>query len=255
MLIVANYDWLVRMPPKGRLITILREAILARKLNARIVAAPSDLWSLRLNLHASVLIAAAGGWTLICQNSVEQAQQFLLPNPVPALWIWPKVEVRKWITEEESAKPGRLALLAASGDPVRKRYFLQLRNQLEDSGFETVDTQKNLPWDDYFSLVRSAKLVATTCWIQPIFHVGPERFRRLIADGHITMRVWEGFAVGATVLVPEVSALREIGFEANKHYLNLPPAGEWDTWVLPPAESLTAIGLAGHRRFLELAGL
>ena len=252
ILVVPNYDWLVRMPRRGRLRRVFREAFLARKLNASVLAAPVDLWSLRLNLQASILIGLAGGWTLICQNSVQQAKEFLLPNPVAAPWNWPRAEARKWtpVTSWESRQS--LALLAASGDPIRQTYFEPLRVDLVSSGFEVRETQKNLPWEEYVSLVQSARIVVTTCWIQPIFQVGPDRFRNLIADGHVTMRVWEGFAVGATVMTPEVVALKELGFLPGVHFVALPSDADWESWKVPPEDALASIARAGHHRFLEL---
>ena len=255
LLVVANYDWLRRMPKKGRALNVARQALRARKLGATCVAAPVDLWSIRQNVFSSLLLAVAGGWTLVCQNSAQQARNFLLPNPIEALWNWPKSEAVKWIGVDLWHRRNPLALVARSGDPVRSKYFDPLEEKLRDQDYRVEATTKTLPWDEYVALVQSARVVATTCWIQPDFLVGPTRFRRHIADGHITMRFWEGLAVGATVFVPKITALTHLGFEADVHYVELPASEQWHSWQLPSQEVLETIAKAGNLRFRELCGI
>lgn len=253
-LVVANYDWLRHLPARGRLWRVLRELHYARAVRAVFIAVPVDLWSIRQNFYASSLVAGTGGWTLLPSNSAEQARDFLIPNPIQAAWSWPRPN--EFVGSKPWSERGTLATIAASGDTNRAAYFEPLVVTLIDRGYQIEQTRKELPFADYEQLVQGARIVVTTCWIQPIFEVGAKRFRRRIADGHVTMRVWEGFSVGAAVLVPLVSALPHYGFFPNIHFVELPSSTEgWSTWTLPDEITLARIADSGNKRFNQIRNL
>ena len=254
VLVIANYDWLVRLTNPVR--TVLRETLIARKKNYKIIAAPIDLWGPKLNLLASILVALTDGHTLVASNDGSQATRFYLPRPWgPVLWIWPQAEAERWASAPHWRAKENVALVATGGDVRRPAHFLPLAQKLGELGFEVIETKRSLEWEEYVRLVKKSKLIFTTCEIQPNFFVGPRYFQRLIPDGHVTMRVWEGFATGATVFTNEISALGLMGFSPGQHYVKTPNFGDdWSQWGIPDNQTLESVASEGHARFTEMVG-
>lgn len=252
VLVVANYDWLAQLRNPVR--RVLQELWIARKKGYVFLAAPVDLWGPKLNLLGSILVGLTDGHTLVASNVRSEAIRFRLPKPWgPVLWTWPSEEVEKWAQAPSWGQKDRVALIAMSGDPRRTAHFSGLADRLFSLGFDVIETQQKLEWDEYVWLVKKSRLIFTTCEIQEIFFIGPKYFRNLIPDGHITMRVWEGFATKATVFTNEISSLRQMGFLPGKHYVRIPNfGGDWSRWELPDDYYLESVALEGHVRFNEV---
>lgn len=252
-LVFASHDWVSRLPPKRRLRRAFLEAFIARRRGLRISVAPCDLVHPRLNLIGSILVSVTGGWTLVCQNSPRQARTLMLPNPIQAQWNWPMSCFKEWGAVQTWVERQSIALVATSGDERREEFFAPLISSLRANGYQIKKTDRSLDWSDYVSMATKARIVATTCEIQPQFMLGPSYFRKRLPDGHITMRVFEGFASGTVVVTQEIQSLREFGFLPGEHYLRCPRIGEsWDDFELPDSRALEQIAGRGKERFEAL---
>ena len=251
---IANYDWLANVLIGSRPFrNVLSETLAARELGIPIWSPLIDLFSVRYATYSSILVAGSGGASIICQNSPDEAARFGLPNLSGVhLWMFPPSERKVW----RQAFPWNQregAAVAFSGDPRREHFFPPLLPKLEKAGYSVIATKKNLSWEEYVKVNKATKIVVTTCWLQDLFLVGPRRYRKLLPEGHITMRVWEAFASRRALVTTDVPALRYLGFAPGRHFVALPEDSDgWSSWQLPPDWVLEEIADRGARHFRSM---
>lgn len=253
--IVANYDWLANLLTSPHpFYSVLREALAAQKLGAPIWVPLIDLFGVRYATYSTILAASSGGVNIICQNAPIEAERYGLPNVSgPHLWQFPPSELALFSRTASWQEKKMGAAVAFSGDSRRVIYFPPLISKLEERGFDVRKTNQNLPYDDYIIQIKSMKIVATTCWLQPFYLVGPQHYRRLLPAGHITRRVWEAFAAGNALLTNDTPAIRSFGFFPGEHFVALPETPQdWASWVLPDDLALEKIAVRGELQFGSL---
>lgn len=250
-LVVANYDWLSNlMAGKNPFATLIREALAARRLNTRVWCPLVDVFGIRYSTYASILVVASQGANVICQNSPEEAEAYGLPRVVgPHLWQWPPSELKIW-AGSSAWEDRQGAAVAFSGDSRRADFFPPLVKKLEEAGIPVKKSSKNLSFEDYVWQSKTVRLVATTCWLQPFYLVGPDFYSRRLPPGHITNRVWEALASGAALLTNDTPAIRWFGLYPGVHFVAIPELYQsWDSWTLPDDSSLRMIAERGNSRF------
>ena len=254
--VVANYDWLANLLISPRPFrALLRETMAARRLRVPIWSPLIDLFGVQYSTYSSILVAASGGVNIIIQNDPQEAEKFGLPNVSgPHFWIFPPSLIDLW-EGAVSWTDKRGAAVAFSGDARRYLYFPPLVSKLEQRGFAVVRTEHDLSFEDYVAQCKRTKIVATTCWLQPFYLVGPKHYARLLPAGHITRRVWEAFMTGSALITNDTPAIRFFGFTPGKHFVALPEISDgWDRWELPSDEDLELIAARGASQFRSLLG-
>ena len=253
---IANYDWLSNLLAGSHpFLSLIREAVAARRLGVPIWCPLVDVFGIRYSTYSSILALASEGANLICQNTPDEVKAFGLPRTVgPHLWQWPPSVHRMWSEGNEWGNRNGAAV-AFSGDSRRPVYFPPLLEKLERRGIPVVKSNKNLSFEDYVAQAKMVKIVATTCWLQPFYLVGPSYYLRKLATGHITNRVWEALAAGATLLTNDTPAIRSFGLFPGEHFVAIPDTYDgWESWALPDEASLRHIACRGAARFRSIVG-
>ena len=253
--LIISYDWLVsdlRWKYFGLINWII--AIKARRAKVPIWILLTDPFDVEYLPFASAMVSIAGGSVVLQTNTVAEALRFGIINPSgPYIWTMPMSEVREfesnlsWETREKNA------LLAGSGEPRRLFFMHSLGEKLLKSQWKVNYSDQSLGWLDYVESVKSAQLVATTCWMQQIHKRGPKFVSRRVADTTLTHRVLEGFASKAVVITSKSSVLDWFGFESGVHYLLLGDEQlEGLSQLVPDTDKLKDISDSGNKHFLSV---
>ena len=255
--VIANYDWVINVvhnPLTGGLRKLSRVVAAARKSGTPIWCPLIDIFGIRYSFYTSIMAALSGGSNVLVQNTVAQAEKYGLVNPSgPHFWKLPPSTFDSWNQNSAWQTRERKILVPKSGDERRPDYYRAGLGRFSAADYKVVMSDHSLNWEGYMQLVKSCRVATTTCWLQPFYLQGPQRYRKLLADGHITDRVWEAFAAGVTLVTSPVHALQELGFLPGLHYVAAPERQEsWEGWALPSDSNLAQIASRGHQRMYDL---
>jgi len=247
--VVVSYDWLITVNLwKGFFSEIRRMAFQARRLGVPIWVVLPDAFDLNFVIPASILVANCGGSTILQTNTAAEGEEFGLVFPSgPHIWTLPPPVLTSFGSEIlwENREPN--ILLAVSSDPRRKALMEVIAKSLSGSQWIMNYSNLDLSWSEYVNLVKSCRIVMTTCWMYEIHIVGSRTTKRRIPSTAVTHRVWEGFASGCTVFTNSNKVFESLGFKPGVHYVEI-----WDEHAhvenieLLSEDDLKKIAKAGH---------
>jgi hypothetical protein len=247
--IVVSYDWLITVNLWKRFFSEIRRiATQARRLEVPIWVVLPDAFDLNFAIPASILVASCGGSIILQTNTATEGEEFGLVFPSgPHIWTLPPRVLSSFSSETlwENREPN--ILLAISSDPRRKTLMEVIAKSLSESQWIMKYSNLELSWSDYVSLVKSCRIVMTTCWMYEIHIVGSQSTKGRIPSTAVTHRVWEGFASGCTVFTNSNKVFEVLGFKPGVHYVEI-----WDEHVpvenieLPSEHDLKKIAKAGQ---------
>lgn len=206
---------------------------------------------------ASLLAGLTQGATVFLQNSKAEADHFGYPNPIgPIFWTWPpsragtKTTTTSWIDRRDSY------LVPAGNTGGTSRLLLAkrfLEHMSSANGYTALITDGSLSNEEYNSALRLCKLSMTTNYVQDNFFVGPKSYRERISATTTTGRVWEAFARGQVLICNETQVLKDLGFVAGVHYLELRSVLNSSSPLLGLTDSqLQQMAELGQSLFLDL---
>ena len=253
--IVVSYDWLIAENRwTGFFREIRRLANNAKKLGIPIWVAPPDPFSLEYVIPVSILVAKCGGSTILQSNTAEEGKDFgLIFASGPHLWTLTPSLLESFDSKIPWKDRDRNMLLAMSGDPRRRTLMNSISFRFSRSNWLVKISNLDLTWLEYVGLVKSCRIIITTCWMYQVHINGSRRTKTKIPSMAVTHRVWEGFAAGCTVITNSNSVFDSLGFMAGIHYVEM-----WDEFgsivniELPSENILEQIAQAGHDLFSKV---
>ena len=253
--IIVSYDWLIAA---NRWLGFFREiralASKAKKLGFPIWVAPPDPFSLEYVILISILVAKCGGSTILQSNTTEEGKEFGLIFPTgPHIWTLTPLLLESLNSKIPWADRDRNMLLAMSGDPRRRALMNSISLRFSKSNWLIKNSNLELTWPEYIELVKSCRIIITTCWMYQVHINGSRRTKSKIPSMAVTHRVWEGFAAGCTVVTNSNSVFDSLGFRAGVHYVEIwEKFGSIDNIELPSENILEQIAQAGYDLFSKL---
>jgi hypothetical protein len=253
--IVVSYDWLITVDLwKSFFKEIRKIAKQAKRLGAPVWIFPPDAFDLNFAVPTSLLIAKCGGSTVLQSNTGAEGNEFgLVFASGPHIWTMPPLVTADFSSELPWEKRKRYILFAISSDPRRKALMELISNGLLESNWVTKYSNLELNWPEYVRLVKSCRIIMTTCWMYETHIVGSKMTKRKIPATAVTHRVWEGFASGCTVFTNTNKVFDVLGFKPGIHYVEI-----WDQSTsivdirLPTDRELRLIAKNGHDLFSRI---
>jgi hypothetical protein len=253
--LVVTYDWL---SSGNRWRMFFREifelAAAAKRLNLPVWIMLGDSFDQEYTIPSALLVALAGGSTILQSNTKSEGIDFGLVHPSgPHIWTMPQKNLELFNSPTPWKDRERLALNASSGEPRRKAFSKVIELQLTKQNWKVNNTNHKLSWEDYVELTKNSQVTVTTCWLQQQYLKGSKRTRSKIAKTTVTHRVWEGFAAGCAVVTNSNSTLNSLGFIAGVHFIELwSETDPIDDIKLPNEHELEKIAAAGQILFSKV---
>lgn len=253
--IVVSYDWLITVNLwRGFFRETRRIGKEAKRLGIPIWVVLPDAFDLNFAIPASILVANCGGSTILQTNTAAEGEEFGLIFPSgPHIWTMPPSLLADFNPNMlwEDREPNML--LAISSDPRRKAFMYAIAGKFSKTEWIIKYSNLELSWPKYVTLVKSCRIVMTTCWMYNLHIVGSKKTKSKIPSMAVTHRVWEGFAAGCTVFTNSNNVFEKLGFKSGVHYVEI-----WDEHVpvtdiqLPSEQDLREIAKAGHDLFSRI---
>ena len=254
-ILVITYDWMISGPlHSGFKIDLFRIIRFCRKNKIKIWVMTSDTFDHRHLIPASLLVAFCGGSTILSANTKSEATNFGLIHPSnPQFWILSEKNLQKFSSPILLQDREKSIVLAYSGEIRRIQIMDMISHTLQDTDWKAILTTHSLDWPEYIKIVKSARVIVTTCWLQN-FHInGTKRNKDRLPKFTLTGRVWEGFAAGAVVVTNRNSVLDEFGFIPGEHYLDLPLSNDAVSEIFELSEKeMETIAIGGAVQFQNL---
>ena len=251
VLVITDEWFSTRNKWRGAFREVRQLAREARKREMKVWVLLCDTYDQGTLLPAAILVALCGGATILQTNTSEEANRFgLIFSSGPHIWTMPVANLRKFQADKTWLRRERRVMIASGGEKRREIFMERIERSLSARGWQVQGTNATFTWDTYVNLVRNSQIVVTACWVQHQFVVGSKRTKSRQSLTTTTHRVWEGWASGATVISNSTEVLKNLGFIAGIHYIEL-----WDEKtqiediVLPPENELRRIAEAGHKHF------
>ena len=235
------------------LIKIIFISIKLAKKNIPVITYLPDTWFPDAAIVASCLNSITGGFSVLVQSSIEEASKYGYPSVAkPVLWTFPPSSLKSNLKPAWPKGVGiALLSISPSGGIARKHYAQLMFEVLSIKGFQIIKADGSLSDADYSNALVNSKVVVTTNTTQDGFYFGSKKYRSLISPFTTTNMSWEAFSTRSLLITNPTMALKELGFIAGVHYLDIDFLIDNYLSIFPSDSEMENIATNGFNQFNE----
>lgn len=225
-----------------------------RKLNIPVICFVIDAFFVDAALISVILTCITRGTVIIPQNTKEELVRFGYPRVgQPIFWTYPQSRRRKLMPDRHKQKENVILVAKnSSGGSRRDLLIPEVCRYFEANGYSVIGTDGSYSQEEYESLVKKSKFMATTNYVQDGFFYGPRLYQNTISLEQITGRTWDAFASRSLLIANPTDALSTLGFHPGSHFLDISLFTGSASFEIPSDEIVSEITQRSFDLFLQL---